>query len=212
MALIYGDAKLAPSKLELVSRWLPGRPWSPARQPVELGSLGSYRFDDPAGEVGVETFLVRAPDGSVVQVPLTYRGAPLPDAEEHLVGTMEHSVLGTRWVYDGCGDPVWAAALLRAVWAAEPQAVETVQVDGRRTTRDPAVPVTGGGAPGRPVPHVDRLDGRTDTATSTVVHAGGFRLVLVRRPGAEEPAGDRLTGRIGGGDPVLLAAATLTES
>jgi len=34
-------------------------------------------------------------------VPLTYRGAPLDGAEDALVGTTEHGVLGRRWVYDG---------------------------------------------------------------------------------------------------------------
>jgi hypothetical protein len=39
-------------------------------------------------------------------VPLTYRGAPLEGAGHALVGTMEPGVLGTRWAYDGCHDPV----------------------------------------------------------------------------------------------------------
>src|SRR5438270_5818036 len=100
MALIY-KATLNPSKLSLLAAWLPGRPWFPGDTDVQ--QLGAYRFDDPAGEVGIESFLLQTGDGSVVHVPLTYRGAPLAQAEEFLVGTTEHSVLGTRWVYDGCG-------------------------------------------------------------------------------------------------------------
>ncbi len=61
--------------------------------------------------MGVETLLVRVGEGPVLQVPLTYRGAPLPGGESALVGTMEHSVLGPRWVYDGTGDPVYVATL-----------------------------------------------------------------------------------------------------
>ncbi|WP_432526090.1 maltokinase N-terminal cap-like domain-containing protein [Kineococcus mangrovi] len=38
--------------------------------------LGSYRFDDPDGEVGTETHLLATADGQVLQVPLTCRGAP----------------------------------------------------------------------------------------------------------------------------------------
>ncbi|MGC4856177.1 maltokinase N-terminal cap-like domain-containing protein [Micromonospora sp. DT4] len=78
-------------------------------------SRGAYRFDDPAGEVGIETMLVAAADGPVHQVPLTYRAAPLDDVDEWLVGTTEHSALGRRWVYDGCADPVYAAAVQPAV-------------------------------------------------------------------------------------------------
>lgn len=55
-------------------------------------------------------------------MPLTYRGAPLPGAEPWLVGTMEHSVLGRRWVYDGCGDPVHVAALVATILAGGIQA------------------------------------------------------------------------------------------
>ncbi|MHA7306090.1 maltokinase N-terminal cap-like domain-containing protein [Arthrobacter sp. TMN-49] len=75
-----------------------------------LARLGSFRFDDPAGEVGIETQLVGA-GHRVYQVPLTYRGAPLAGAEAFLMGTMEHSVLGHRWVYDATGDPVYVAEL-----------------------------------------------------------------------------------------------------
>jgi len=32
-----------------------------------------------------------------------------------LITTAEHSVLGTRWIYDGEADPVWRSELLRLV-------------------------------------------------------------------------------------------------
>ena len=41
---------------------------------------------------------------------MTYRGAPLAGAEEALIGTSEHGVLGTRWIYDAAHDPVAVAA------------------------------------------------------------------------------------------------------
>jgi hypothetical protein len=56
--------------------------------------------------------------------PLTYRGAPLSDAEDHLIGTTEHGVLGRRWVYDGAHDPVFVnqvLALLRGDVEAQSQ-------------------------------------------------------------------------------------------
>ena len=56
-------ATLAPGKLELLTGWLPSRPWCAG---VEgLRQLGAYRFDDPAGEVGMESLLVQAGDGPV---------------------------------------------------------------------------------------------------------------------------------------------------
>src|SRR4051794_23253684 len=119
MALVY-DATLAPSKQDLVVAWLPSRSWA---EGIEVtAKLGEYRFDDPAGEVGVETILFSSADGRVVQVPLTYRAEPLAGADDFLVGTSDHSVLGPRWVYDGCGDPVWAATLAAAIVTGGTQA------------------------------------------------------------------------------------------
>jgi Maltokinase N-terminal cap domain len=94
MATIH-NATLNPSKLTLLNAWLPSRTWFTGVADVQR--VGAYRFDDPAGEVGIESFLLQAGDGSVLHAPLTYRGAPLAGAEEFLVGTIEHSVLGRRW-------------------------------------------------------------------------------------------------------------------
>ena len=84
--------------------------------------LGSYRFDDPAGEVGIEALLVRRA-GEVFHLPFTYRGAPLDGAEAHLITTMEHSVLGRRWVYDAAGDPVALGCYAAALAGRQEQAV-----------------------------------------------------------------------------------------
>ncbi|MDQ1651477.1 MAG: hypothetical protein QOI35_677, partial [Cryptosporangiaceae bacterium] len=102
MAVLH-RAELKPTKLELLAAWLPGRRWfdGPA---AAIERVSSFRFDDPAGAVGIETILVRAGDRPVYQVPLTYRDAPLAGADRWLLGTTDHSVLGQRWVYDGCGD------------------------------------------------------------------------------------------------------------
>jgi hypothetical protein len=51
------------------------------------------------------------------------RGAPLDGADQALIGTSEHGVLGRRWVYDGTHDPVLVAQLLALLQGhAEPQA------------------------------------------------------------------------------------------
>jgi maltokinase-like protein len=111
VAILHRRATLTPTKLELAAAWLDRQGLGGSGQ-VELA--GSYRFDDPAGEVGIEALLVRR-GGEVFHLPVTYRGAPLGGAEDYLVTTMEHSVLGHRWVYDAAGDPValgcYAAAL-----------------------------------------------------------------------------------------------------
>ena len=110
MAILH-RATITPTKLELAAAWLDRQGLGGAGD-VELA--GSYRFDDPDGEVGIEALLVRRA-GEVFHLPVTYRGAPLDGAEAHLITTMEHSVLGHRWVYDAAGDPValgcYAAAL-----------------------------------------------------------------------------------------------------
>ncbi|MEV4114634.1 hypothetical protein [Nonomuraea sp. NPDC049695] len=114
MAVIHHTA-LKPTKLELLTSWLPSRPWyvGGAGGP-ELAKAGGFRLDDPEGEVGIEFMVVTDTSGThptSYLVPLTYRGAPLDGAEHALVGTMEHGVLGRRWAYDGCHDPVLVAQL-----------------------------------------------------------------------------------------------------
>lgn len=111
------DATLTPGKLDLLAAWLPTQAWFEG-DATDLERVGSYRFVDPDGEVGIETILVRSA-GVTYQVPLTYRSEPLGDADAHLVGTMEHSVLGKRWVYDAPGDPVYVAELIRVIREAD---------------------------------------------------------------------------------------------
>lgn len=123
-------ATLSPSKQELVESWLPTRSWAAGRGVA--GKLAEYRFDDPMGEVGVETILWRTDDGAVVQTPLTYRAAPPAEAEPHLIGISAHSALGQRWVYDGCGDQVWAATLAEAIVTGGIQAQMFFEQDGER--------------------------------------------------------------------------------
>jgi hypothetical protein len=118
---------LKPTKLELLTSWLPTRPWYAGGPdaPV-LAKAGGFRLDDPEGEVGIE-FMVAADTSGPAPVhylvPLTYRSAPLPGAGHALVGTLEHGVLGKRWAYDGCHDAVLLTQLLALFEGrAEPQA------------------------------------------------------------------------------------------
>ncbi|MGW7261601.1 maltokinase N-terminal cap-like domain-containing protein [Streptomyces sp. NPDC054834] len=118
MAVIHHTV-LKPSKLELLNSWLPSRQWyHGGADGPKLAKAGGFRLDDPRGEVGIEFIVVTdasAADLVTYLVPLTYRGAPLDGAEHALVGTMEHGVLGRRWAYDGCHDPVLVAQLLALI-------------------------------------------------------------------------------------------------
>ncbi|KOV65485.1 maltokinase N-terminal cap-like domain-containing protein [Streptomyces sp. MMG1121] len=118
MAVIH-HTTLKPTKLELLTDWLPSRPWYRGGPGVPvLTKSGGFRLDDPKGEVGIE-FMVATdtstPEHTAYLVPLTYRAAPLDGAEHALLGTMEHGVLGRRWAYDGCHDPVLVAELLSLI-------------------------------------------------------------------------------------------------
>ncbi|WAZ22468.1 1,4-alpha-glucan branching protein [Streptomyces cinnabarinus] len=114
MAIIH-HTTLKPSKVELLTEWLPTRPWYVGDGTPELTKAGGFRLDDPAGEVGIEFMVAVDGDGVAYLVPLTYRGAPLEGAEDALIGTMEHGVLGQRWAYDGIHDPVLVAELFALV-------------------------------------------------------------------------------------------------
>jgi len=114
------QAELKPGKLELLAEWLPSQSWFKG-DAADIARIASFRFVDPDGEVGIETLLIGS-QGVVYQVPLTYRAEPLDDAEDFLIGTLDHSVLGKRWVYEATGDPVYVAELIRVIHEADTEA------------------------------------------------------------------------------------------
>jgi hypothetical protein len=209
MALLH-RAELHPTKLELLSTWLPGRHWYQGLNDADIVRVASYRFDDPAGAVGIETMLVRAGDGPIFQVPLTYRGAPLDGGDGWLIGTTAHSVLGPRWVYDACGDPVYAATLANAIFGKTGQAEEFVEVDGGLERREPTMTVTSGGAQHADVPAAGSLRRVVDDDPALIV-MDSVELAVVRRlDGSKGLAGVALTGTWSGQpDPLPLAYASL---
>ena len=178
MALLH-RAELHPEKLELLAAWLPSRPWYRGPAAPALSRVVSYRFDDPDGEVGVETLLVRTGDGPLLQVPLTYRNAPLDGHDHWLVGTAEHSVLGRRWVYDACGDPVYANVLANTILTGASQAEEFVEIDGRLERREPTSSVNGNGARGADVPTINTLI-RVDDNDPTLIVTDSVELAVAR--------------------------------
>lgn len=142
MAIIH-RATLTPSKPELIREWLPSRPWIEVPDGASVESVGAFRFDDPDGQVGVEVHLVDmvAPDGghTLVQVPLSYRNEELPGGDHGFIGTLEHSALGTRWVYDATVDPVFVEELLRTIIEQDTSVAEFIEgedgpIERERTT------------------------------------------------------------------------------
>lgn len=180
MAIIH-RATISPTKLELLEEWL----GSDLAGDEELRQVGSYRFDDPEGEVGIEALLVTR-GGAVRQAVLTYRAAPLDGAEGHLVTTMEHSVLGRRWIYDGAGDPVALAAYRRALAGQQEQApLEIWDGDTLVDTREPTVELV---------------------LTNAAVSPDGLDVHLATDIASAHPAGPVLRARWDGGDGVVAWA------
>lgn len=224
MVAYIHNAQLAPTKIELLRAWVPDRPWLGGTDVSTLEAVGAFRFDDPADEVGIETHLLRAADGRILHVPLTYRGAPLAGAGLSLIGTMEHSVLGERWVYDGCADPVYATALATAILTGGTQSeleyAPGIDPAGRPVTTR----VVGSGAAGSPVPGGETVRSWDDGRTS-VIRSADLEIVVVRvigsaiadDPAVDEPAVDEptaatgtLLGRWPGNDvPAVLATVEL---
>jgi hypothetical protein len=172
-------ATLTPTKAELIAAWAPTRPWGPPPH-AALGLIGSYRFDDPDGRVGMEVHLVAAGD-LLIQVPLTYRDEPRPGADDALVGEMEHSALGTRWVYDGLGDPLFVSMLAAVTMTGQGEALGMAVYEDRWYVAPSAVRIQGGGWTDERVP-VDRFEPAGDDPTSPVLVNGRLQLTFHRRP------------------------------
>ena len=189
MADIYA-AHLDPTKPEAVATYLSARLGTGVTT-EDLRMITSFRFDDPAGEVGCETHIVAVtvPQRGelLVQVPFTYRGAPLEGApEEALVTRMDHSVLGDRWVYDAAFDPVYATELLLAITdaggAAEQFAVgsdgsRTQIVDGLASVRGTGASAAAAHAATDDAPQNPAVE---ETKGSTVIRLRGAAVEVVR--------------------------------
>ncbi len=202
MALFH-RATITPTKRELIAKWAPTRPWGPS--PADgVDVIGSYRFDDPDGRVGMETHLVAA-GGVLMQVPLTYRDEPLDGAEDALITEMQHSVLGTRWVYDGLRDPQFVIMLAAVAMTGQGEALGMVVYDGRWYIAPSNVRIRGGGWTQERVP-VDGFQLESDDATASILHNDRFQLTVFRRPAPGPRPAIGLTATWDGqGDAVVLA-------
>ena len=126
---IFHRATLTPTKEHLIADWVPTQSWGPAVD-VPINVIGSYRFDDPDGRVGMEAFLITAGD-TLLHVPLTYRDEPLVGADDALITEMQHSVLGTRCVYDGVRDPLFVVMLAGVTMTGQGEALGMAMYEGR---------------------------------------------------------------------------------
>lgn len=183
MALLY-KAQLVPSKLELVAAWAPKQRWFAGAADSALATIASFRFDDPAGQVGVETLFVRAGEGPVMQVPLTYRNDEVPGAGHFLIGTLEHSVLGTRWVYDATGDPVYLGELAKAALTGGTQVEQHYEIEGKVVPKDPTAVVKGSGDAASAAPSVldDHVPATRNDLSSTLVETDRLTFMVARQP------------------------------
>jgi hypothetical protein len=200
-------ATIAPTKAELIAEWAPSQAWGPRREvPIEV--IGSYRFDDPDARVGMETHLVMSGD-TLLQIPLTYRDEPLEDADDAFIVEMQHSVLGTRWVYDGLRDPRFVVMLAGVAMTGQGEALGMAVYDGRWYIAPSNVRIHGGGWTQERVP-VDRFDIDHDDEHGTVLRNDRFELTVFRRPVAGPRPAIGLTATWDG-QPNAVVLAEVTD-
>jgi len=202
MALFH-RATITPTKSELIADWAPTQPWGPSSG-ESLDVVGSYRFDDPEGRVGMETHLISF-DGVLFQVPLTYREEPLGAADDAFITEMHHSVLGPRWVYDGLRDPLFVVMLAAVAMTGQGEALGMAVYDGRWYIAPSNVRIRGGGWTQERVA-VDGFELQSDQAGASILQNDRFELTMFRRPViGPAPAIGLSASWDGQVDPVVLA-------
>ncbi len=181
-AHVHPGAQLTPGKLDLLGAWLPDQEWFDG-DPSHLERVAAFRFVDPDGEVGLDCMIIESA-GSLFHVPVTWRGTPLPGGS--LIGTLEHSVLGTRHCYDAPTDPVYMTELARIIREADSDADIVAEGSNEARARTIIVEGTGSCSGGalRGSPYLIRaLDGTWPTADAHLIgtwhpHGTGRRDVL----------------------------------
>lgn len=116
-AIMY-DTTVVPSKKEIAQAWTGY---------VDL--QGSYRLVDTVdGEVGVEVLISKDREGRLLQIPFSYRSAEINP--EQTLSTLEHGVLGKRWVTNALGDPVAVREFIRTILTGDDGAARSDGVKG----------------------------------------------------------------------------------
>ena len=199
---IFHRATITPTKEELIAEWAPRQPWGPPPD-AAVEVVGAFRFDDPDGRVGMETFLVTS-GGTLFQVPLTYRDTP-PESPDGFITEMDHSVLGTRWVSDGLADPLHVEMLAAVTMTGQGEALGMAVYEGRWYIAPTHVRIHGGGWTLERVP-VDGWEPVDAGIDRTIFRNDRFELVVHRRPVVAARPPIALTATWPGqSDPVVLA-------
>lgn len=158
------DTTIIPSKEEVARNWAGS---------VEL--TGSYRLVDTVGEeVGIEVLIATDLDGRLVQIPFTYR--PSEFNPEQTLATIEHGVLGKRWVTNALGDPVAVREFIRTILTGDDGATRD---DGVAPTLD----IRGTGKESEvELADVELAEATRQRALGTVKVNGKYRNFMLRLP------------------------------
>ncbi|MEV7375549.1 1,4-alpha-glucan branching protein [Streptomyces sp. NPDC090301] len=198
MAVVH-QTTMQPTKLELLTAWLPTREWHAGGE-ARPERVGGFRLDDPAGEVGIEFMAVTDGEGDGATthlVPLTYRGEPLDGAEHALVGTSEHGVLGKRWIYDGTHDPVLVGQLYALLTGrAQAQAQSLTDVPDLTVAVSPLT--------------VEGAEGAAEAELVRAVDGPDHTDVVLRTPGAPAPLTLRVRRVLAAGTDLAPGAGGVT--
>lgn len=193
MAILH-RATLSPSKLEVLSAHLQTMPQGQDIDVANVRLVDAYRFDDPAGSVGLECHLIDDGASNIVHIPVTYRDAPLEGAEDLLISTMDHSVLGKRWVYNACGDPVYVQELVRAILTGGSNVEQLFDTPEGMIPKPSAASAKGtGDASDADVPLIDSVKIKPE-GDNTVISAGAIEVVVRHTLSGIEVEGPSLVG------------------
>jgi hypothetical protein len=134
---------------------------------------------------------------------------------------MEHSVLGPRWAYDGCADPVAMRALVAAILTGGHEAELEVDAGAGLERREPTARVAGSGTPPAAVPELaavaaaDGPDGRSSPPAPSCSPSGADWTGPSRRLWARRPCtvfeGNDATGQVGSGLFVFHGPVVFTD-
>jgi hypothetical protein len=136
----------------------------------------------------METHLVTV-GGLLLQVPLTYRDEPLDSADDALIAEMDHSVLGTRWVYDGLRDPRFVVMMAAVAMTGQGEALGMAVYDGRWYVAPSNVRIEGGGWTQERVPVSPRAGRAKSKRSSWPRFARGRTGLAAAKPGVGRTIG-----------------------
>ncbi|MEZ5342632.1 MAG: hypothetical protein R2706_14645 [Acidimicrobiales bacterium] len=117
---------------------------------------------------------------------------------------MEHSVLGDRWIYNACSDPVYVAELVRTIIEGDASVEAFVETADGMVPRPATAPADGTGAVDLTVPLIESVTATT-TDEGTRVTAGSIEVLIrhdLREFMTDRPA---LIARWGQGQQAVVA-------